>query len=186
MIYTLISGFITGSFLVYLSTSQQIFEYQYPLKESFPYIFAALAITIGTATYLNGSLVMRIGMRRLINYSMFAFFGISLLYILLFGNEPNPDVSILLTFFSLQFFAIGFIFGNLRAMAMEPVGHIAGIAAALTGLVSTLMAVPISTYIGSKVTTTAYPLFLGFLVCSGCSIVLLGLMRWRRQQFETK
>uniref|UniRef100_UPI0026047BD8 MFS transporter n=1 Tax=uncultured Eudoraea sp. TaxID=1035614 RepID=UPI0026047BD8 len=50
MLFTVIWGFITGSFLVYLSTSQQIFQEQYALKESFPYIFAALAITIGVAT----------------------------------------------------------------------------------------------------------------------------------------
>ena len=46
-------------------------------------------------------------------------------------------------FFSLQFFCLGFLFGNLRAIAMEPVGHIAGIGAAITGFISTLMAVPI-------------------------------------------
>jgi DHA1 family bicyclomycin/chloramphenicol resistance-like MFS transporter len=33
-------------------------------------------------------------------------------------------------------------------MAMEPVGHIAGIAAAVTGFISTIMAVPISIFIG--------------------------------------
>jgi len=48
--FTFVSGFITGSFMVYLSTSQQIFEQQYNLADLFPYIFASLAISVGLAT----------------------------------------------------------------------------------------------------------------------------------------
>ncbi len=174
--FTVISGFITGSFLVYLSTSQQIFQVQYNLKDEFPYIFAGLALTIGSAIFLNGTLVLRLGMRRLISASLLAFFAISLAYILLFYNSGNPSVGVLLLFFGFQFFAIGFLFGNLRAIAMEPVGHIAGMAAAITGFVSTLMAVPISTFIGRFVTDTALPIFIGFLVCSSISLAILGYL----------
>ncbi|MDH7446440.1 multidrug effflux MFS transporter [Aquimarina sp. 2201CG14-23] len=171
--YTLISGFIVGSFLVYLSSSQQIFEQQYQLKDEFPYIFALLAISIGTATFLNGTLVLKYGMEKLITVSLLGYFGISLLYIILFYGEANPNIVVLLFFFGMQFFAIGFLFGNLRAVAMQPVGHIAGIAAAITGFISTIMAVPISTYIGRFVTDTALPLFIGFLICAVLSIVIL-------------
>ncbi|PKV51334.1 DHA1 family bicyclomycin/chloramphenicol resistance-like MFS transporter [Aquimarina sp. MAR_2010_214] len=171
--YTLISGFIVGSFMVYLSTSQQIFEQQYQLKEEFPYIFGLLAFSIGSAIFLNGTLVLKYGMEKLVTTSLFAFFGISLLYIILFYNSSNPSVEILLLFFGMQFFAIGFLFGNLRALAMQPVGHIAGIGAAITGFVSTMMAVPISTYIGRFVLGTTLPLFIGFLVCAILSIIIL-------------
>lgn len=175
--YTLISGFIAGSFMVYLSTSQQIFEQQYLLKEEFPYIFAALAISIGSATFLNGTLVLRFGMEKLVTTALLAFFGISLLYLLLFYNTPNPSIWILLVFFGGQFFAIGFLFGNLRALAMQPVGHIAGIGAAITGFIATIMAVPISTYIGRYVGDTVLPLFIGFLVCALLSIGILTYLK---------
>ncbi|WP_233558665.1 multidrug effflux MFS transporter [Aquimarina sp. BL5] len=182
--YTIISGFIVGSFLVYLSSSQQIFEQQYQLKDEFPYIFALLAISIGTATFLNGTLVLKYGMERLVSISLYAFFGISLLYIVLFYGDTNPSVIILLIFFGLQFFSIGFLFGNLRALAMEPVGHIAGIAAALTGFISTLMAVPISTYIGRYVENTALPLFLGFSICAAISIGILLYLKASRKKVK--
>ncbi|WP_108804283.1 MULTISPECIES: multidrug effflux MFS transporter [unclassified Aquimarina] len=175
--YTLISGFIVGSFLVYLSSSQQIFEQQYQLKDEFPYIFALLAISIGTATFLNGTLVLKYGMEKLVTVSLYSFFGISLLYLGLFYGNSNPSVLVLLIFFGLQFFSIGFLFGNLRALAMEPVGHIAGIAAAITGFLSTIMAVPISTYIGKFVADTALPLFLGFSVCAAISIGILTYLK---------
>lgn len=171
--YTAISGFVAGSFFVYLSSSQQIFQEQYHLKEEFPYIFAGLAVAIGTAIFLNGTLVLKYGMEKLITTSLIGFFGVSLLYILIFHSSENPPVAILLGFFALQFFAIGFLFGNLRALAMQPVGHIAGIAAAITGFISTLMAVPLSIYIGRFVSTTALPLFIGFLICSVLSIGIL-------------
>ena len=90
-----------------------------------------------------------------------------------FYGKVNPPIEILIISFALQFFAIGFLFGNLRSLAMQPIGHIAGIGSAINGFVSTIMAVPIAGYIGKYVVVTAYPLFVGFLI-SGCiSIVLL-------------
>lgn len=175
--YTVISGFITGSFMVYLSSSQQIFHTQYGLKEEFPFIFAGLAISIGSATFLNGTLVVRFGMERIINTAILSFFGISLLYLILFYNTENPDVTLLLLFFGMQFFSIGFLFGNLRAMAMQPIGHIAGIGAAITGFISTMMAVPISIYIGRFIDQRALPLFIGFLICSFLSILIIIYLR---------
>ncbi len=171
--YTLISGFVVGSFLVYLSASQEIFQNQYGLEAEFPYIFAGLAIAIGLAIFLNGTFVLRFGMEKMVTTSLFGFFTVSVLYLLFFFNVAQPDIFILLGFFAVQFFFIGFLFGNLRALAMQPVGHIAGIAAAITGLISTLMAVPISTFIGRFVLQGTLPLFIGFSVCSLVSLCIL-------------
>lgn len=171
--YTIISGFIVGSFMVYLSTSQQIFQQQYNLADEFPYIFAGLAISMGAASISNGSVVVKFGMKRMATVALYSFFGISLLYIVLFYDSANPSIEVLLAFFAFQFFSIGFLFGNLRALAMQPIGHIAGIGAAITGFISTIMAVPISAFIGKYVEDTALPLFIGFLICSGLSILVL-------------
>lgn len=172
--FTIISGFITGSFLVYLSASQHIFQEQYGLKEEFPYIFAGLAISVGLATFMNGKLVLKLGMEKLVTIALVGYFLFSATYLVAFSSSTNPPVVILLVFFALQFFSVGFLFGNLRALAMEPVGHIAGIAAAITGFISTLMAVPISTFIGRFVSgSRVYPLFIGFTVCAFLSLVIL-------------
>jgi DHA1 family bicyclomycin/chloramphenicol resistance-like MFS transporter len=162
--FTLISGFITGSFIVYLSTSQHIFEQQYHLADKFPYIFASLAIAIGLSTFLNSRFVVRFGMWKIAYYGTIGYVIISLLYVVLFWSGINPSIEVLLGFFALQFFAIGFLFGNLRSLAMQPLGHIAGIGAAINGFVSTVMAVPIANYIGSFVTDSVLPLFIGFSI----------------------
>lgn len=171
--FTIIQGFIVGSFLVYLSASQQIFQNQYGLVDEFPFIFAGLALSIGAAILLNATLVVRLGMEKIVTAALIGFCGISILYILLFYDTLRPSVWVLVGFFSIQFFFIGFMFGNLRALAMEPVGHIAGIGAAITGLISTLMAVPLSTFIGRYVAHTTLPLFIGFSSCSAVSLLIL-------------
>ena len=173
VIFTLISGLATGSFMVFLSTSQYIFEVQYGLVDQFPYIFGALAFSVGVATFTNGTLVVRFGMKKLVTIFSLVFSLTSLLYISIFYGETNPSISILILFLALQFFSVGFLFGNVRSLAMQPLGHIAGIGAAINGFVSTIMAVPIATFIGSFVETTALPLFIGFAACGLGSLLLL-------------
>ena len=170
--FTLVSGFITGSFMVYLSTAQQIFEQQYDLAEQFPLIFASLAIAVGLATYLNSRFVVKYGMWKIAYTGTLAYVLISLLYIVLYHNGNNPSIEVLIGFFAVQFFSIGFLFGNLRALAMQPLGHIAGIGAAINGFVSTVMAVPIANYIGSFIDNSVLPLFIGFSVFGFLSFLI--------------
>jgi DHA1 family bicyclomycin/chloramphenicol resistance-like MFS transporter len=57
---------------------------------------------------------------------------------------------------------------------MEPIGHIAGIGAAINGFISTIMAVPIATFIGGYINETALPLFAGFFACGFIALMLIG------------
>ncbi|SFR47250.1 MFS transporter, DHA1 family, bicyclomycin/chloramphenicol resistance protein [Robiginitalea myxolifaciens] len=182
MIFTFIWGLVTGSFLVYLSTSQQIFEVQYRLPDLFPYLFAGLALTVGASTLLNGNLVLRFGMRRLIGWALLVYTLNPLVYSLVFSGGSNPHIAWLMLFLGIQFFSVGFLFGNLRSMAMEPLGHIAGIGAAITGFLATVMSVPISAWIGKYVINSALPLFLGFLICGMLAVVAMGYSNYRYRQ----
>ena len=121
---------------------------------------------------MNSQLVVRFGMRKIVHISMISFVLISLVFIILFSSGNNPSIEVLIGFFALQFFTIGFLFGNLRALAMQPMGHIAGIGSALNGFISTVMAVPIANYIGGFVTDSVKPLFIGFLVTGLISLIL--------------
>jgi len=177
---TIISGLITGSFLVYLSSAQHVFEDQYHLKESFPYIFAGLAIAIGLSTFLNGTLVLRFGMRKLALFALSGFTFIALSYVLLFWGKTNPSIGVLVLFLSCLFFCLGFVWGNLRSIAMEPIGHIAGIGAAITGFISTILSIPISLYVGSFVQDTVWPLFVGLGVCGLLALMIFTVFANRK------
>ncbi len=178
---TIISGLITGSFLVYLSSAQHVFEDQYQLKESFPYIFAGLAIAIGLSTFLNGTLVLRFGMRKLALSALLGFTLIALSYVLVFWGKANPSIGVLVLFLSFLFFCLGFVWGNLRSIAMEPIGHIAGIGAAITGFISTILSIPISLYVGSFVQDTVWPLFVGLGSCGLLALLIFIVFANRKQ-----
>ncbi|WP_339628994.1 multidrug effflux MFS transporter [uncultured Maribacter sp.] len=169
---TLISGLITGSFLVYLSSAQHVFEDLYGLTETFPYVFAGLAFSVGFSTLMNGTLVLRFGMRNLSFLALVMFTTLALGYSLLFWNSEDPGLGILLTCLSLLFLCLGFIWGNMRSIAMEPIGHIAGIGAAITGFISTILSIPISIFVGSFINDSVWALFAGLGVCGLLSVLL--------------
>ena len=180
LVYTTISGIIMGSFMLYLSSSQQIFQVQYGLVDEFPYIFAGLAISFGASTFLNGRLVMKYGMEQLIKISLIGYILSSMVYLIVFYNQGNPSIEVFLTFLVLQFVSLGFLFGNLKSISLQPIGHIAGIGAAITGFISTLFAVPIGAFIGTFISVSAYPMFVGFFLCGVFSLLLyIGFKRSR-------
>ena len=184
--FTLTSGFITGSFMVYLSTSQQIFQEQYQLGEMFPYVFASTAFAVGFSTFANSRFVIQFGAYNIAFYATIAYFSISFLYVLLFYSSNNPNLLVVMLFFLLQFFAVGFLFGNYRSLAMQPLGHIAGIGAAINGFVSTVMAVPIANYIGAFVSTSVLPLFIGFSVFGFLSLLVFMYLQKTKKKILVK
>ncbi|MCU7834100.1 MAG: multidrug effflux MFS transporter [gamma proteobacterium symbiont of Taylorina sp.] len=165
--YTAISGIIFGAFLGYLSSAQQIFQDAYCTGNLFALYFGLFAISIGLASFLNARLVMRYGMRKISGYSILSISIISLLFFvfaLMFDGLP-PLYSFIL-YGLLTFFCIGLLFGNLSAMAMEPLGHIAGIGAAVVGSLSTFISVPFGILIGRLYDGNILPLVAGFAILS--------------------
>jgi DHA1 family bicyclomycin/chloramphenicol resistance-like MFS transporter len=181
VIYTFISGIIQGSFIAYLSSSQQIFQVQYGMVEEFPLIFGGLAFSFGMASLLNGFLVVKYGMLKLVNSSLYIFVGCSLTYILIFGTASNPSLTTLLSFLFFQFLSLGFIFGNLSSLTMQPIGHIAGVGAATYSFISILVAVTIAIFIGQFIETTVMPMFIGFFIAGVISFILIRIVKIREK-----
>ena len=181
VIYTFISGIIQGSFIAYLSSSQQIFQVQYGMVEEFPLIFGGLAFSFGMASLLNGFLVVKYGMLKLVNSSLYIFVGCSLTYILIFGTASNPSLTTLLSFLFFQFLSLGFIFGNLSSLTMQPIGHIAGVGAATYSFISILVAVTIAIFIGQFIKTTVVPMFIGFFIAGVISFILIRIVKIREK-----
>ena len=171
IMYMAIAGIVQGTFIAYLSASQQIFQIQYGLVNEFVYIFGGLALAMGFSSLLNGIFVEKYGMLKLVNISLYGFTFSALIYIFLFGINTNPSVAVLIAFLAIQFLFIGLVFGNLSALAMQPIGHIAGIGAAIYNFISLFLAVIVATLIGMFIENTAVPLFIGFFLSGIFSIV---------------
>jgi DHA1 family bicyclomycin/chloramphenicol resistance-like MFS transporter len=174
--YTAASGFIFGAFVSYLGTSQQIFAEQYGQGKLFAVYFAFLAAAIGIASILNARFVMRFGMRALSKNALRILVAISSLFLvfsLLFGG--HPPFWAFLAFMFANFFFNGILFGNYNALAMEPMGRIAGMAASITGTITTFVSLVIGTLIGQLYDGTVIPLIGGF---AGLAIAALIASEW--------
>jgi DHA1 family bicyclomycin/chloramphenicol resistance-like MFS transporter len=170
--YTVASGFVFGAFLGYLTSAQQILQQQYGLGTRFPLYFAMLAITIGGASFLNASLVVRYGMRVLSSWALRGICVASIVFsAIVSAGSGHPPLWMLMTYLMASFFGIGLLFGNLNALAMQPLGHIAGTGAAVVGATSMLISLALGTLIGQSYNGTVLPLVVGFAVLSACSLV---------------
>ena len=178
--YTVTAGLISGAHLGYLSSAQQIFQEQYQLGELFPIVFAIIAFAIGFASFLNARLVMRFGMRLLVRRSLIVIIGLSIaaLGIALF-TRGQPPLWLLMIYLMLTFFCVGILFGNQNALAMEPLGRIAGIGAAVVGALSTFLSVPAGTMIGQSYNGTIIPLVAGIAILASVSLLVV---RWIEQR----
>ena len=161
--YSLATGFIFGAVISYLGTAQQIFQEQFHTGKLFSVYFGLLAAGIGVASVINGRLVVRYGMRNLSKWALRSVCLLSasfLLAVALFSG--HPPLWLFMCFMTALFFFNGMLFSNYNALAMEPMGHIAGVAAAIIASTSTLVAVGAGTLIGRFYDGTVIPLFAGF------------------------
>lgn len=172
--YTLAMGIIQGMFMAYLSTAQQILQIQYSLGDKFALYFAINAFSIGLAAIFNSKAVMKLGMRYLSSRAIIIFTLLTIIYFpisLYFSGHPPLWTFIL--YCILSFFNIGILFGNLNALAMEPMGHIAGTAAAVIGSLSTFISLPIGILIGQLYDNTLLPMLACYIFFGALSMYIL-------------
>lgn len=174
MAYTVCAGFIFGAFLLYLSTSQAVFYDLWGIDEGFPLCFAALALAIGLASFMNTQLVMRYGMHRLAVVALSGSVLVSTtLLAVSFAYGGVPPFAVFMALCFLLFCCNGLLFGNLNALAMQSLGRVAGLGASMIASLSSLIAVVISVTLGRFYDMTAVPLAAGFLLAGAVSLVLV-------------
>lgn len=156
----------------------------YGRADSFPYWFGATALVSASASWFNASLVGRLGMRRLVTGSFLAqivLSGVIWLFALTELPEPYGFWVFLFWQFSL-FLHAGLTLGNLNAMGLEPMGHIAGMTASIMGGVSTVFAAVLASPVIMLIGTSMTPLVLYIFMLSVLGfVILLGLARVERR-----
>lgn len=174
--YTIAAGLIFGAFIGFLNSAAQIFQGQYGLGKLFPLYFSVLALSIGSAALVNSRLVMRFGMRRLSSLALSGLSGLSLVFFAIaWAATGAPPLWALMAYLITAFFCIGILFGNFNALAMDPLGHIAGVAASVIGSLTTFISLALGTVIGQSYDGTVLPLVGGF---AALGIGSFAVMRW--------
>jgi len=100
------------------------------------------------------------------------FLGVVWLY------DGQPSLLLLILYLQVTFFCMGILFGNLNAMAMQTLGHIAGIGAAIVGFLSTTIGVTFGSVIGQMYDQSIAPLVIGYILGSTLSILAI---HWSNQ-----
>ena len=169
-----------GSLYGVLSTTQPIFDVTFGRAESFPLWFGGIALVAGSASILNAMLVERLGMRAIVTAALSVQVVLAgLMVALLLSEILTGDLLFAAYVFWITsvFFQTGLTIGNLNALAMEPMGHIAGMAASIVGAVSTVAAVLLATPIGLAFDGTPIPLAVGVTLLSAGGLFLMRALR---------
>jgi DHA1 family bicyclomycin/chloramphenicol resistance-like MFS transporter len=177
--YTLATGAVFGAIICYLGTAQQIFVEQYGVGQLFPVYFGACAFSLGVASFVNARLVMRFGMRALSRLAVMVEVVVAIGFLLTaFAFGGHPPLPLFMAGLMICFFCNGLLFGNYNARAMQPMGHIAGVAAAVCGSLSGLVAMLIGTPLGRAYDGTVVPVLGAFAAFSLSAFLLTELAEW--------
>lgn len=164
-----------------LSSMQGIFDQRFQQGDNFPYWFAAIALASMSGSFVNARIVVRVGMRAVIvaTYGYQVVLTAVILGLVVSGLMPEGLAFPAHLLWSVGLFAMmGLTLGNLNALAMEPVGHIAGLASSVISAIATVLSVIIAIPIGQMLNGTPVPLMVAVLVLASLS---LGLMRLARR-----
>lgn len=169
--YTIGMGFMFGALMTYIGSAQQVFMDVYGLTAAtFPLAFAVVASVMVLASLVNARLVGRLGMRRVSHAAVLGFVaaGVALAA---FGFPAHPPLFVLMAFLMVCFFCFGLIAPNFNALAMEPLGRIAGMGSSLTGFYGTAGGAVFGWIAGQAFDGTVRPLTMAFALYGTLALV---------------
>ena len=167
--YAIAMSLTFGGIIAFVSSAQQIFVDEFHAGPRFTLLFALCAFSMGCASFANSRLVERLGTRLISQAAVFGLIALSLLHLMVIatGLESLPTY---MFFQALSMTCIGLCGSNFGAMAMEPVGHIAGTASSVQGFITSVGAVLVGSAIGQSYNGSTWPLAIGYL-CIGLSVL---------------
>lgn len=160
-----------GALFSFINSIQQIVFEVFGRPELIGLVFACIAGPMALSSYANTRLVTRFGSRRILLVALSLFTGVALIHLI--ATETVGET--IWSFVILQALTMGWfglIGANAGALAMEPLGHIAGTASSVQGLITTVGGALIGFYIGQHFNGTTEPFLIGFVACGAASLLV--------------
>ncbi len=170
--YMIATTFITSCLFSYITASQQIFVDVYDLGALFPVAFASIAIAISLGTYANSRVVVLHGMRR-ISHAMTLAFTLAAAALAAAAELGLASFWVFFVLLALTFSFFGLMTSNFNALAMEPVGRVAGSASALYGAVTASGGALLGGLIARAFDGTILPFALGLALAGGAALATI-------------
>ena len=171
--YMCASGVIFGALFSYVASSEQVFRDVFDKADTFVLWFAGIAGALSVANFMNSRIVERIGMRRVSHTVLLGFI------ILAVANTAAMRVFgerliIFYPLFALTFACFGLIGANFSALALEPLGKIAGTGSAAYGFMTTTVASFFGWLVASRFNGSVVPILEGYIGLGlGCLAIVL-------------
>jgi MFS transporter, DHA1 family, multidrug resistance protein len=170
--YAIAAGGVQGSLFAFVFSAQQVFTEVYKLGHYFPLAFAAIAVGVAIAAFLNSMFVGRLGMRVISHGALLGFVAVAGAMLAAVRLQMLP-LPLFMALAALMMFAFGLIYANFTSLAMEPQGHIAGTASSLYGSITTLLGIVVGTSIGQAYDGTLLPFATGFFLCTLAALAVV-------------
>ena len=159
-----------GVFMSYLASSEIILDQVFGLGTWFPLFFGSIAVVMGSAMYVNGRIVERLGLRRILRGSFVANLSlVGLLAVLAVSTDGQPAFWPFVVVLAAVLFFQQMLIPNLNAAAMRPLGHVAGTGTAILGMVPGAVGAVIGELINRRFDGTITPLAIGFAISSAAA-----------------
>ena len=170
--YTIAAGVFFGALFGYVGSSQPILTDIFDMGDWFAIVFAGIAIFMSLSSFINASLVERFGMRML-SHSATVGSAIASVAMLVLAEADLLSFWVYMPLQGSIMLMVGLVFANFNALAMEPQGHVAGVAASFTGAATVVIGAAIGYVVAGHYDGTVTPLALGFAVCSIGTLVVV-------------
>lgn len=168
--YASASGLVLGMLIGYLCSCQVIFHEYYNVGNKFPLYFALTALSIGSASFVSARYVAHYGAANLVKKALYGMIASTFCVFIMIVLNHNFPLWLFLSYICIVFFCIGLLFGNLTALAMQPFENAAGMAAAIIGSLSSLLAIPFGVAISIACNSGVLPIVIGFLALSSLAL----------------
>jgi MFS transporter, DHA1 family, multidrug resistance protein len=172
--YILATALIFGALIGFLTSSQQVYVEHFNMGKWFPLLFAVGGICSALGGFLNSQIVTRYGMAKLSHSALAAFIAVAVA-MLAFSIFNVLPVWLFFGLSCLLFSTFSLIMSNFGALAMMPLGAVAGTAASTQGFLQMIVGAALGAVIGQFYDGTTVPLAAGFVVLSGLAFMLI---RW--------
>ncbi len=163
-----------AAFSSYLASSERIVGEIYDREELFVPMFVGVSILMAVMSAVNATVVTKIGSRRAAGFiSLVSVLVGGTLLVLALLSDGLPSIAVFLWLFPLLVGLNGMAEPNFGALALEPQGDQAGIAAAIYGSAYIALGAAIGAVIDGLIGSTITPLIVGFTGAAALALLLV-------------
>jgi DHA1 family bicyclomycin/chloramphenicol resistance-like MFS transporter len=165
--YGLSGLFLFGVILALVNTAQQIYVDIYGLGVFFPFAFAVMAGSAAIVSLQAPRIIDRVGLRRTAHGANLIFLMATTVWLLLAFSGFLP-VWLFLVMVAIVMPTVVLTFSTTGALAMEPLGEVAGTASAVFGSMQTVGGAILGYLVAQAFDGTVIPVLAGLLVFGVC------------------